>query len=522
VPVSRNEDVNNINYNDLEQGMISRVWIRNTEKVYNGSADYTYKLKPWITLKAGTYQAWKERVVFRRAYTVNEGDLNSSGYPIFGRPGIGAFAPEMDNNIVFWHQQDLSKVWSPEYLRDNNTGLKVFDRTSGSDAYTATEQNNSGYIAASLLPFNGKLDIYGGLRVEYNRQKVAGAVAPNTANIGSVNSPVLADLKSTEFLPSLNIGYRPNSDLVFRAAYGKTINRPEFRELSPYSELDYLSNQTVMGNSNLLFATVNNYDLRMEWYPNGNAKGETISLGGFYKQIKNPIERIIYRDLYFAGPSNISFLNADKAKVYGVELDIRKNLDFVPLKFFRDLSVIANGTYVYSRATRAKRDTNALSTDNLYDAKFDRQLQGQAPYSVNAGLYYENAGSGTKVAVMYNQIGPRIYAASVGKPATSATEHMTGYPGDQASLIELTRKQLDFSLTQRIIKSLQAKLSIQNLLNSPIQMAEDANFTYKYEKATFTNTSTKDRVVPDKVNGDLLASDYKPGRFFLLTFTYGF
>ncbi|CAM3736352.1 TonB-dependent receptor [Mucilaginibacter galii] len=522
VPVFRSEEIGEGSGNAIDLGHLSRVWIRNNEKVYNGSADYTYKLKPWITLKAGTYQQWKERVVFRRVYTVNEGDLNSSGYyPDAVSANIGANVPNMDYNIVFWHQQDLDKLWSPEYLRDNKTGLKVFDRTSGSDAYTATEQNNSGYLAASLLPFNGKLDIYGGVRVEYNRQKVAGAIAPQFGNIGGVNAPVLADLKSTEFLPSLNIGYRPNTDFVFRAAYGRTLNRPEFRELSPYSELDYINNQTVRGNSNLVFATVNNYDLRMEWYPNANAKGESVSLGGFYKQITNPIERIIYRDLFFSGPSTISFINADKAKVYGAEIDIRKNLDFIPFKFFRDLSIIANGSYIYSKATRVKTDQGV--SGGLYDPAIDRQLQGQAPYSANVGLYYENAGAGTKLSITYNQIGPRIYAASVGKAATAANGPITAYPGDQASLIELTRKQLDFSLSQRIVKSLQAKLSIQNVLNNSVQMAEDANFTYKYEKATVSYpTPLPGTAKVARFEGDLLSSDYKPGRFFLLTFTYGF
>ncbi|HEK22192.1 TonB-dependent receptor [Mucilaginibacter sp.] len=524
VPVFRSEEVGEGMGNALDLGHISRVWIRNNEKVYNGSADYTYKFKPWITLKAGTYQQWKERVVFRRVYTVNEGDLNSSGYyPNSSSAAIGAGVPNMDYNVVFWHQQDLDKLWSTEYLRDDKTGLKVFDRTSGSDAYTATEQNNSGYLAASLLPFDGKLDIYGGLRVEYNRQKVAGAIAPGTNNIGGVNAPVLADLKSTEFLPSLNIGYRPNTDFVFRAAYGRTINRPEFRELSPYSELDYINNQTVRGNSDLMFATVNNYDLRMEWYPKANAKGESISLGGFYKQINNPIERIIYRDLFIAGPSTISFINADKARVYGAEIDIRKNLDFIPFKFFRDLSIIANGSYIYSKATRVKRDAGITGSGTQYDPAIDRQLQGQAPYSANVGLYYENAGAGTKLSLTYNQIGPRIYAASVGRPATAASGTVTAYPGDQASLIELTRKQLDFSLSQRIVKSLQAKLSIQNLLNNAVQMAEDANFTYKYEKAKISYPAPlPGSPAIARFDGDLLSSDYKPGRFFLLTFTYGF
>ncbi|HEK22396.1 MAG TPA: TonB-dependent receptor [Bacteroidetes bacterium] len=520
VPVFRSEL--NLN-NNVELGHITRLWTRNNENVYNGSADYSFNYKPWITLKAGTYQQWKERVVFRRVYTVNEGDLNSNGYPDFDTPTIGAFAPDMDFNTVFWRQQDLGKLWSTSYLRDNNTGLKVFDRTSGSDAYTATEQNNSGYIAASLLPFGSKLDIYGGIRVEYNRQKVAGAIAPSAAAVGDVNTPVLADLKSTQYFPSLNISYRPDSSWVFRAAYGKTINRPEFRELSPYSELDYINNQRIVGNSGLVFATVNNYDLRLEWYPANNQRGETISIGAFKKDITNPIERTIYRELdpSYSDPALISFQNAGKAKVFGIELDFRKSLHFIPGRVFRDLSVVANGTYIHSGV---KTDTagKVFAPEQLRMLVAGRKLQGQASYSFNAGLYYDNAGSGTRAAVIYNEVGERIYAAAVGRKA--GTQKGT-YPdfGTSGSLIELPRRQLDLSLTQRIVKSLQAKFSVQNLLNQSVAMVEDHNFTFKYEKVQYIpGLKTSNSTQSDAIEGDTPASSYKPGRFYLLTLTYGF
>ncbi len=517
VPVFRGQDIENPN-NNVELGQISRLWTRNNENVYNGSADYSMKLKSWITLKAGTYQQWKERVVFRRVYTVNEGDLNSNGYPNSSSPVIGAYAPEMDFNIVFWRQQDLSKLWSSDYLREDNTGLKVFDRTSGSDAYTATEQNNSGYVAASLLPFGNKLDIYGGLRVEYNRQKVAGAVPSDPSSVGNVNIPVLADLKSTEYLPSLNIGYRPDSNLVIRAAYGKTLNRPEFRELSPYSELDFINNQQIVGNSLLVSAEANNYDLRFEWYPKANQKGETISLGGFYKNITNPIERTLYRELTFQMPARISFQNADKAKIYGLEVDLRKNLDFIPGRLFRNLSVIANGSWIKSSVTTLSGDTSAYAKQFKANG---RRLQGQAPYQFNAGIYYDNAGSGTRAAFIYNEVGERIYAAAVGRVAGVIVDPTSN--GVQGSLIELPRKQLDFSLSQRIFKSFQAKFSIQNILNQSVSMVEDVNFSFKAEKMRIVPaTQSPNGVSSDGIDGDPTASSYKPGRFFLLTLTYGF
>ncbi len=143
--------------------------------------------------------------------------------------GPGGYGDYIDPHVVFFREQDLGKVWSTEYLRDNTSGLKVFDRTNGGDTYEATEQQNTGYIAASLAPLQNKLDIYAGLRVEYSRQKLAGAIFHSQEHI---TVPMFIDNQKTHFLPSLNITYRPISKLSLRGAYGRTVNRPEFREIA--------------------------------------------------------------------------------------------------------------------------------------------------------------------------------------------------------------------------------------------------------------------------------------------------
>ncbi len=162
------------------------------------------------------------------------------------------------------------------------------------------------------------------------------------------------------------------------------------------------------------------------------------------------------------------------------------------------------------------------------------QLQGQAPYLFNAGLFYSHGG--TQFSFTYNQTGPRIYAASVGH---KAHQQLGGYyldPGSLGSLIELTRRQFDLSFSQHIASHLTAKVTVQNLLNNVIQIAEDANFTYKYEKPVYQRPPAgsqiglsyqngSDQLLGssfDRVAGDLLAVNYRPGRSFLLTITYSF
>ncbi len=507
-----------LDYNrSVDKGILSRTWSRNTEKSYNASIDYSYDFMPWAQFKAGTFHQWKERVQFRRVYTVNEGDLNDLGYPNNGL--LAADGRYMDYNLVFFKEQDLGNVWSDEYLRDDGSALKVFDRTSGADAYTATEQNNSGYTALSLKPFGEKLDIYGGVRVEYNRQKVAGAIPQGNQKSpteGGLNRPILVDINRLDWLPSINASYRPTAKWVFRGAYGKTVNRPEFRELSPYSELEYLNNQVIYGNENLVPASIDNMDLRLEWYPNAANSANAISVGVFYKDLDKPIERILYKDLNYSTPTYISFANAESGVVKGIELDIRQQLDFIPVNFLRNFSVVTNVSFINSKVKK-ESETHPGSPE-LYE----RQMQGQAPYIINAGLFYENAGTGTKLSLLYNHIGPRIYAAAEGDVYTSNGGGGYAGGGSAGSIIELSRGQLDFSLVQRMAKSLQLKFAVQNVLNSPIETAEDENFTYKYEKAKLEKLVDGGSSSPNQFSGDPISSSYKPYPYFTLSITYSF
>lgn len=519
--------------NNLELGKISRVWIKNSENVYNGSLDYVYKINDFLHLKTGTYHQWKKRRVFRRNYTVNEGDLDEMGIPpndAEGNPNgyPGTLGNFMDWNKVLYKQQDLPSVWSHEYLRDDSSALKVYDRTGGADAYMGTEQNNAFYAAVNVLPASGKIDLYGGVRVEYNRQRVSGAFPPGM--VGGVSTPVFIDLKRTEWLPSVNFSYRPSDSWVLRAGYGKTVNRPEFREITPYSELDYIGNQSISGNNELKGAVADNGDIRFEFYPKANANGEMISVGAFMKHIKNPIERTVSGSKRTGNLSNISFSNADEARLYGAELDIQKRFDFIDGNFFRNLSFAGNAAYLYSRTSlKYKHYPNLQGTGAFVDTVIARQMQGQPAYTINAGMYYENAAWGTKLGIIFNKVGDQIYAVAKGyRPIFFMDQRLSIDPGHQGSIIELSRNLLDASLTQRIGKGLQLKFSVQNLLNSPVRMAEDANFTYKYEKATVILPNTP--VLQDntgtliygngRIDGDMIFTDYKPGRSFILSISY--
>jgi len=432
----------------------------------------------------------------RRIYTVHEANISDpDAVPPLTLTGY------VNPALVRFRLQDLANVWSSTYLNDNYTGLKVYDRTSGSDTYRGTEQNNSGYFLLNFTPANRFVEIYGGLRYEYNRQKIAAAIPPTTS---SLNIPILIDNPTQSWLPSLNISVRPSDRFVGRLAYGKTVNRTEFREVSPFKELDFENNVVLSGNPDLVSATVDNYDARIEFYPAGSNTGDLISVGAFYKDITHPIERINTSSRAISVFPEISYSNAASATIRGLEVEMRKSLSFISGSLFRNLSVIANGSFIKSKVH--------LDADQSAFQITDRPLQGQAPYIINAGLYYENSDWGSKVSVIYNVSGESIYAAGRGYKSTQSIKG-SEYRG---SLIELPRHMLDFSYTQRVAKSVQMKFSVQNLLNQWVRIAEDYNFTNKYEPLKVTKTAAGVQIV----EGDNISSQYNPGRYFTLSVSY--
>src|SRR5690606_23322666 len=152
-----------------------------------------------------------------------------------------------------------------------------------------------------------------------------------------VDNPVLS------VLPFVNMTYNLSANSLFRLAYSHTVNRPEFRELAPFTFYDFDLQLDVIGNTDLKVATVHNIDLRWELYPSST---EQFSLGVFYKNFRNPIEtRII------TGANNpiLLFQNAKAANNGGVELEVRKAVSATSSsRFLNNLSLVFNAAYIFS------------------------------------------------------------------------------------------------------------------------------------------------------------------------------
>lgn len=333
----------------------------------------------------------------------------------------------------------------------------------------------AGYLAMSL-PF-GKLGIHAGVRFEHNDMELIS----NSRDYEKSESS--RHYKTDDVFPSLNTTYKISDQHQVRLSYGRSINRPEFREVSSsvYYDFDLASN--VQGNTELKNCYVDNLDLRYEWYP---SRGELISLAVFYKHFDSPIEWTYT----VAGGTDLiySYKNAKSANNYGVELDIRKNLGFIGLK---DFSWSFNGALIKSKVQFEKGSKEE-----------NRPMQGQSPYLINTGIFYKNEPLKMDIALLYNRIGKRIIGVgrsegSTGDDSNSRVPHS----------YEMPRNTIDFSLAKKFGDHLELKLNVRDLLAEKIYYKQFADVTY--------SDGSKKEV-------EEIARCYKPGRNIGLQAIYKF
>ena len=199
--------------------------------------------------------------------------------------------------------------------------LSLFINANGG-RYDVKDRLAAGYAQVEL-PLGSRLRLIGGARIEQWDLDL------NTLDPQGIPSSTTRN--DTDILPALALNYQLTNDQVVRLSASQTLSRPEYREIASVSSFEPIGGTITFGNPNLQRALIQNYDLRWEWYPRA---GEVVSVGVFAKRFDDPIERVF---VIQTGALANSFVNADKADNYGVELEVRKNLDFLtPIPLARD------------------------------------------------------------------------------------------------------------------------------------------------------------------------------------------
>jgi TonB-dependent receptor len=409
---------------------LGRIFMDLKESGYNASAgiDHTFEIsKNFLpVLSAGFYYEQKERD--------------------FSARNLGYVVP-------LGYDRSLDELPIDQLFKRSNInmqdGLRLDEQTNATDSYMSSNTLQAYYTSLSL-PL-GKINVSGGVRVEQNTQQLR-----STSSENEIPKPQVRRI-----LSSANVSYNLSDEMLVRATYGQTLNRPEFRELANFAYYDFENNWVTKGNPNLRTAKVQNFDVRWEWYP---SKAEMVTVGGFYKQFEDAIE--LYITPGSGSVRTFEYINAQSANVYGVEVDMRKSLSSVfQSGLFSKFSVLFNAAFI--------RSAVQVQTRSGFDLP-ERPLMGQSPYVVNAGLYYNDDDRDLQIAALYNVAGRRLFAVG-GYTDTNPPQIQ------DEDIYEMPRNVLDFSISKTFHERFQMKLNISDILNQKYMLLQDADHDEKFE-----------------------------------------
>ncbi len=253
-----------------------------------------------------------------------------------------------------------------------------------------------------------------------------------------------------DFFPSTSVKYKHDDDNIFDFAFSKTFITPDLREFSEALFFHPYEVAVIRGNPDLNNTLIYSVDFK---YSHFFTQSEYVKAGVFYKYMDKPIEDT---ELVSSSLPIFSYMNSDFATLYGIELDARKNLDFLGssvdatikpyLGNISNYYVSSNFSFTESEVSLQEAQIPLLTTNH-------RQLQGLSRTVFNATLGYDI--EGRSVTLSYNHMGERI--RRVGLVNVQGVRF-----GDT---IEIPPKLLDFVWIEKFDNGFIGKVKIGNILD---------------------------------------------------------
>jgi len=370
-------------------------------------------------------------VVLTGGYSYNDKAREYYGYTAWVTTGGGNFL-----------QGTPGTVFSDANVADINNSLELtMSQGFGTESYVAAQMTDAFYGMIDAT-FSDTYRITAGARYEDFRTALLPVDLLDYS--GVTIQKLIADLQKEDqkfasrddgWYPSLavtyiNDGFMGSETFQLRGSYSQTLTRPDLRELSDVTYIDPELNQRVQGNPNLVAATLDNFELRGEWYFDG---GDNFTASLFYKDITDPIEQKLIpgsdQDVL------LGFYNADSGKIYGLELEGLYNLDY---GFFLSGNLTLSDSEIVSPAGQGF--TNPV-----------RSMTGQSPYVLNMQLGYDSDDGKHAAAFSYNVAGEKIYFSALEtghddafeQPFSSLDITYSYYPTEQLTLKGKLRNLLD-------------------------------------------------------------------------------
>ena len=437
----------------FEAGNSSKRWDELKDNNFDGSFDLT-----WDVFDGGASFA---KIQFGAQAIFRERDAESATYGYFndGRnPALERAPNVLVSDVIYLCGTGDDTVPCPATPVENGvtvppvggiqnnarTGYVFAIRTAVSDEYSAELSYNSVYAMYDHT-VDSTWQFIVGARYEMYDQTT------DTFDL-TTGAPVQGIVDEPSFLPSLGINWFYSDTQQLRFGMSQTVARPDFKEASNAVYFDNEFNVRIRGNKDLTISDVLNLDLRWEWYFGDNEQ-DSLSIAAFYKEMTDPIERVVQPASGTAGNTR-TFQNSDKADLYGMEVEGRKEF-VLSDDYNRTLFVSFNMAYIDSEVSAANQLTRAL--------------QGQPEYTANLVIGYDDLSAGQQLTLLYNQNGQSI--ADVG---------VLGAPDVYLE----PRGELNLVYRYNISDYATLKARIENLLDEKVEYTQGSSVFQRYEKGT--------------------------------------
>ncbi len=319
-----------------------------------------------------------------------------------------------DNKVNYWDSHKMGGAQYgfvgsiEEYLNNTYTGgadsgVYINNAYESRNNYDSDELNWAAYGMATLF-VNGNWKFMGGARFAKTKIRFTSFDEQYLVDGTPLDDRLIED--RFDILPSVILSRTIKKDHIIRLAVSRTIDRPNMRERAPISAFDPANNVELIGNPELKTATINNIDLRYEWFL---PESQIFALSAYYKYLQNPIEMV---DVGGSDLKRIMPKNVKQAKVYGLEAEIRKHFGFIA-PAFKPLSINMNAAIIESIVDIDEEELNKIRVlDSGHPSQ--RPLFFQAPWLLNASLIYEK--NKLEATIAYNIQGKTVVLVNPSTP----------------------------------------------------------------------------------------------------------
>lgn len=292
--------------------------------------------------------------------------------------------------------------------------------------------------AMTELYLGEKLSLLPGLRFEHTKVDSTGFEALFNTDGDFESLRALTGSNSYyQFLPGIHMRYRITPNANIRAAFTRTLARPNYVDLTPFQIINEEDEEITRGNPSLDPTTSWNFDLLGERYFSTIG---VLSAGLFYKRLKNNIFLFTSEETRNGTEFDVTEpLNGESGRMFGVEVAFQNQLRFLP-KPFDGFGIYANYTYVDSGADLLSRKI---------------RLPGQAEHSGNFAVFYEKFGFMGRLSLNYHG----QYIEEVAEESAR-------------DIFFDSHAQWDFSASQRVTRKLRVFIDVINLTNEPLRRFE--------------------------------------------------